>query len=230
MPSWPCAWRIWPASASSLPGRARRAAEVSHGPADALPERGRTYIIPPMTPSEILALLAEDPILGALYSYWNRRRGGRRMPDRRDIDPLELGPALLPHVGLMDIVDAGARVRYRLLGTAIVERFGIDPTGRFHDEVMSGSYRDYIHSLYGKLHRARAPVFSESLFRWDKEGFLRTRRIYLPLTHGGEEVAIALIGQVFLGPATDPVRPYSVIVEESRVVAQSGVLEPPEAR
>src|SRR5512134_751440 len=107
-----------------------------------------------MTHADVPELLAADPILGALYRYWNRRRGRRRMPDRRDIDPLELGPKLLPHVGLMDIVDGGARVRYRLLGTAIVERWGSDPTGKFMDEVMSGSYRDYIHGLYRELVRA----------------------------------------------------------------------------
>ncbi len=179
-----------------------------------------------MSHSDALAVLAADPILGALYRYWNERRGQRRMPDRRDIDPLALGPALLPHVGLMDIIDGGKRVRYRLLGTKIAERWGSDPTGRYMDEVMSGSYSEYIHGLYRDLVRARAPVFSESLFRWDAKGYLRTRRLYLPLTHGGDEVAIALIGQVFLGPAMQPVQPYAVVVEQAPIEQHSEVLEP----
>jgi len=120
-----------------------------------------------MSHADMPELLADDPILGALYRYWSRCRGRRRVPDRRDIDPLQLGAKLLPHVGLMDIVDGGARVRYRLLGTAIVERFGADPTGKLMDEVMSGSYSAFIHGLYGDVVRARAPVFSESVFRWD---------------------------------------------------------------
>lgn len=178
-----------------------------------------------MTPTDVPEPLHQDPTLTALYAYWCRRRGARRVSDRCDIDPLDLGPALLPHVGLMDIVDGGARVRYRLLGTGIVERLGFDPTGRFMDEVMSGSYNDYLHSLYRQLVRARAPVFSESLFRWDAQGFLRTRRLYLPLTHGGAAVAIALIGQVFLGPA-HAVQPYSVIVEQAPAEEHSAVLPP----
>jgi hypothetical protein len=177
---------------------------------------------------DVPELLAADPILGALYRYWNRRRGQRRMPDRRDIDPLELGPALLPHLGLMDIVEGARRVRYRLLGTAIVERFGLDPTGKFMDEVMSGSYSEYIHGLYRQLVNAGAPVFSESVFRWDAEGYLRTRRIYLPLTHGGDHVAIALIGQVFLGPAVHSVQPYTAIVERVPIETHSEVIEPSE--
>jgi hypothetical protein len=179
-----------------------------------------------MSEADIPELLSADPILGALYAYWNGRRGQRRMPDRRDIDPLALGPKLLPHVGLMDIVDGGARVRYRLLGTAIVERWGSDPTGKFMDEVMSGSYSAYVHGLYRELARARAPVFSESVFRWDAAGFLRTRRLYLPLTHGGKDVAIALIGQIFLGPAFQPLQPYSAIVGRAPVEQHSAIIEP----
>lgn len=179
-----------------------------------------------MPQTSALTVLASDPILGALYRYWNLRRGTRRMPDRRDIDPIDLGPSLLPHLGLMDIVDGGARVRYRLLGTNIVERWGRDPTGRFMDEVMSGTYGAYIHSLYRTLVQACAPVFSESLFRWDAEGYLRARRLYLPLTHGGTDVAIALIGQVFLGPALHPVKPYTEIVDEPAIEQRSEVLEP----
>jgi hypothetical protein len=179
-----------------------------------------------MTQSSAHSLLASDPILGALYRYWQKRRGERRMPDRRDIDPLDLGTALLPHLGMMDILEGGARVRYRLLGTAIVERWGSDPTGRTLDEVMSGTYCAYIYSLYRTLVQARAPVFSESLFRWDAEGYLRTRRLYLPLTHGGSDVAIALIGQVFLGPAQHPVKPYTAIMEQSPTEQHSEVLEP----
>jgi hypothetical protein len=179
-----------------------------------------------MTQASALALLESEPILGALYRYWSQRRGQRRMPDRRDIDPLALGPKLLPHIGLMDVIDGGARMRYRLLGTAIVERWGNDPTGRYMDEVMSGTYAAFIHSLYRTLVQARAPVFSESLFRWDAEGYLRTRRLYLPLTHGGADVAIALIGQVFLGPAEPSVKPYAAIVEQPAVEQHSEVLEP----
>lgn len=179
-----------------------------------------------MAETQLPERLAADPILGALYRYWDRCRGPRRMPDRRDIDPLALGAKLLPHVGLMDIVDGGARVRCRLLGTAIVERWGSNPTGKYMDEMTSGSYLDYVHSLYREVVRARAPVFSESVFRWDAAGFLRTRRLYLPLTHGGENVAIVLIGQVFLGPTVHPEKPYSAIVGSVPVEQHRTVIEP----
>jgi hypothetical protein len=179
-----------------------------------------------MSQADVAELLAADPVLGALHRYWNRCRGARRVPDRRDIDPIALGPKLLPHIGLMDIVEGGARVRYRLLGTAIVERFGSNPTGKFMDEVMGGSYSEYIHGLYREMLRAHAPVFSESVFRWDVSGFVRTRRLYLPLTHGGDAIAMALIGQVFLGPAMETLERTAIVVEREPVEQRSAVIEP----
>ena len=46
------------------------------------------------------------------------------------------------------------------------------------------------------------------------------------LTHGGDDVAIALIGQVFLGPAVQTLQPYSAIVERTPIEQHSAVIEP----
>jgi hypothetical protein len=149
---------------------------------------------------EVPAVLADDALLTALYVYWAEQRHGHELPDRRDIDPVAIPTTLLPHLALVDVVDGGARFRNRLVGTAIVERWGADTTGRYHDELMSpGSYSDYIHSLYRETVHKRAPVYSESLFRWDVHGHLLTRRLYLPLTFGGHPVAMVLVGQTFRG-------------------------------
>lgn len=96
-----------------------------------------------------------DPILTALFDHWNGRRCGRVMPDGRDIDPTEMPPALLPHVVLCDLIGAAERVRFRLIGTAIVERVGNDHTGLFIDEVMTGQHLDYVLAL---LRRAAQPA------------------------------------------------------------------------
>lgn len=145
-------------------------------------------------------LFADDEILAPLYSYWVAQCRGRGLPDRRDIDPVAMPVTLLPHLAIVDVVDGGARFRNRLVGTAIVERWGFDTTGRYHDEVMNpGGYSDYIHSLYRDAVQRRAPVYSESVFHWDVHGHLLTRRLYLPLVYGGPDVAMVLVGQTFQG-------------------------------
>src|ERR1051325_6866611 len=64
-----------------------------------------------------------DPVLGPVLRYWFDKRGARLMPSRRDIDPVEIEPRLLPNLQITELVDGGARFRYRLAGTAIVEAY-----------------------------------------------------------------------------------------------------------
>lgn len=52
-----------------------------------------------------------------LLHYWQDRCAGRPAPSRRDIDPLDLPPALLPHMVLIDIEREPLDFRYRLSGT-----------------------------------------------------------------------------------------------------------------
>ncbi len=134
-----------------------------------------------------------DPVLLSLFRYWDARRGARAMPGRRDIDPVRMGSAVLPAVALVEFV--GGRVRTRLVGTEIVRRFGRDFTGQYLDELMTGSYLTFINDLFEKMRAHRAPVFSESPYRWDVAGHRLTRRIFLPL--GDTEVRMSLIGQTF---------------------------------
>ena len=61
-----------------------------------------------------------------LYRYWLAKRGGRPMPPRSDINPTEI-PALLPYLGIIEKADG--ELRYRLMGTSMVEQLGFDATG-----------------------------------------------------------------------------------------------------
>lgn len=167
---------------------------------------------------------ADEPVLAAVYKYWQRKRGTRPMPDRRDIDPVEMGAALLPHVVMLDLEDEARRARYRLVGTAIVERFGRDPTGLYLHDVMSGSYLDFIQSLCRDIYTHRCPVYSESRFRWDVDGHMHARRLYLPLTGGGTEVAIVFIGQVFHAPRRQPVEPIRALIARATIEQEREIL------
>ncbi len=140
------------------------------------------------------AAMPEHPVLRTLLAYWNRKRGERPMPTRRDIDPLEMAPRLLPHLLLSDLGERGTRARFRLVGTEAVARFGLDPTGHFLEDRLTGHYADTLAALHRAVFCERAPVYSESVFRWGGKHALEASHLLLPLTHGGPEPAIALIG------------------------------------
>ena len=131
--------------------------------------------------------IIDHPVLEALYRYWWNKRGGRPLPARHDIDPVEMGPRLLPHLLLCDLFDRGARVRFRLVGTHVVTRFGFDPTGQHLEEMPDGGYFAHLAALYHLSCRERAPVSSESRFRWGVNRRLSVRHLILPLATGGSE-------------------------------------------
>ncbi|HET7413349.1 MAG TPA: PAS domain-containing protein [Pararhizobium sp.] len=63
----------------------------------------------------------------ALFDYWNRRRGTRPAPLRRDIEPADIR-SLLPNVFILERSDRGA-VTFRLAGTGICNMLGRELKG-----------------------------------------------------------------------------------------------------
>lgn len=69
-----------------------------------------------------------------LHEYWRAKAETRgSVPQRRDIDPIEL-PDLLPNLLLLDVEADPLRFRYRLVGTRIVDFSYHDFTGTYLDE------------------------------------------------------------------------------------------------
>lgn len=124
---------------------------------------------------------ADDKVLLDLAMYWERKRGQRAIPERAQIDPLEMPRHVLPHLALLEPMEDGETFRFRLAGTEIVARFGAELTGRTTAQAMSGAYRGYVESLLRMAVRERAPVYSESSFLWDPGGVMHTRRLALPV-------------------------------------------------
>jgi hypothetical protein len=83
--------------------------------------------------------LSEEPIPAGLLAYWTARRQASGVADKRDIDPTELEPALLPFIGISEIEAETARIRYRLVGTGIAQRHGADLTGKYLDDALQGA-------------------------------------------------------------------------------------------
>jgi hypothetical protein len=69
------------------------------------------------------------PQLHFLMGYWNGLAGARAMPEAREIDALEMRPAL-GYVSLLEVIEDGRDFRYRVFGSAIAAVVGFDMTGR----------------------------------------------------------------------------------------------------
>ena len=127
-----------------------------------------------------------------IYDYWQRKRGGRRMPRRPDIEPLEL-TKLLPGIMLVDVVADDRRFVYRLVGTREVEARGEDPTGKSVGEKFFGSTRENVLSNYDRVCRERMPLFDDYSFSASGGRFIDEQVLFLPLSNDDQTVSQILV-------------------------------------
>ena len=140
-----------------------------------------------------------EPRLRDGFDYWRRKSAGKSMPNRGDIDPVEI-PRLLPHVMLVDVLPSG-RYRYRLIGTENTEAQGVHATGRYLDEVLPGpAYKLHVLALYDECVQSCRPLYSECVFfsPSDRDPARQIKVIFLPLSEDGENVAQVLVIQMYL--------------------------------
>jgi hypothetical protein len=139
---------------------------------------------------------ADDRILLNLAAYWSARRSGQFLPQRSDIDPLDMPRRLLPHLVLAESAGDGV-IRFRLVGTELVQRTGRDATGKTSADVMQGAYRAYIEGLYATVLAKAQPFYAETTRQWPEEGSSRVRRLLLPVSDGHGGVGYVLTAQSY---------------------------------
>lgn len=146
-----------------------------------------------MDPKQLTGIDSLDWVL----EYWRSLRGDRVMPARRDFDPTDVPPKILPNLLLVEVLDE-KRFLYRLHGTAHVEATGWDLTGSYlHELPERGGYRDYIIGIYERLVQEKAPLFTESTIHWKKYVTRSTQRLMMPFSNDGQTLHHVLSAQVF---------------------------------
>ncbi|MGH7001394.1 MAG: PAS domain-containing protein, partial [Stellaceae bacterium] len=108
---------------------------------------------------------------------------------RSDIDPTEVPRKLLPHLQIIDVIDAGARFRYRLVGTALVEAFGSEYTGKYLDEMFSGERYAVAHRIFEAVCSTQRPVFQRNRYQTTKDVDIIANRVHRPLSEDQKSVS-----------------------------------------
>jgi hypothetical protein len=140
----------------------------------------------------------DQPLLRALYEYWDDKRAVRPLPARADIDPTEI-PRLLPHLILIDVQHEPLDLRYRLVGTHIVRANGGELTGcRVRDLQVTGvgqlfdAYAEVVSDATPRLLRGAHRAVTGALRRFD--------RLVLPLAAEERQPNMLLCGSIFHMP------------------------------
>ena len=142
-----------------------------------------------------IAASLRAPNLRRFYDYWLGKRGDRRMPARRDIDPLDF-PYVLGNLMLIDVLREPLRFRVRLHGSNVVARMHYDMTGKFLDEVPRPEWRAYILDRCRGLATRGEPLLLTNdllLDAWTS----RYEALWLPFADDGERVDLLVCAMIY---------------------------------
>ncbi len=126
---------------------------------------------------------ADDRILLNLAAYWSAQRGGHPLPPRAAIDPLDMPRRLLPYLALVQPTGQDLEVRFRLVGTELVQRFRRDATGKTSRDLYpeASDYRDYLEQIYSSVIQRGQPLYVDNTHRFAEQGSGRVRQLLLPI-------------------------------------------------
>ena len=170
-------------------------------------------------------------------AYWERKCGSRLMPTRRDIDATEIPSTLLPYLQITERVESTGRIRYRLVGTGIVDAYGADLTGKYADEIYSGPRLRYVEANYRTVCESGSPVLVVNRYHSSRPVSLVCHRLLMPLAEDGTTIRQFLTAMRFEFPGDviewrgawfgnsgnfDYAHSYSGVVERQRSFRAAG--------
>jgi hypothetical protein len=97
--------------------------------------------------------------LRRLYEYWDGKRGGRAMPSRADIDPLEMREHL-SRMHLLDVLGPNL-FRYRVYGSGVTNPNMMDMTRRTTQDYEDTVFGALVTRHYQTCADEKAPVYHE---------------------------------------------------------------------
>jgi hypothetical protein len=120
-----------------------------------------------------------------LVGYWSRLRNGRDVPDQTDIDPRAI-KRMLSHVFILDAANP-ARPIYRLAGTGLCERYGMELKGAGFLANWEGQSGVALASLLKQALKTRQPICLSAIGATTECGMVELETILAPISFNGEE-------------------------------------------
>jgi hypothetical protein len=151
--------------------------------------------------------------LRSLLTYWRTLSGDQPMPRQDKIDPLEMRDAL-GFLFLLDVLDGGADFRYRVYGSKIVDRYGVDMTGKLLSALkVDPIFVDFFFAGYRAVIARQTPLLTHHIHS-PYVAVIDTVRLILPLANEQGEVGRILVGNIPGGWRSPACRPSSACAAE----------------
>jgi hypothetical protein len=140
-----------------------------------------------------------ERLLEDALTYWESKRAGRRMPARRDLDPILEVPKLVPWIVLVDVLRDPLDFRFRLVGSGVVDRSQGNRTGKLFSEVPDFGPGNYLWTHRAAVVETGTPLRSEPPYVGRTRGVRRVADIHLPLSNDDADVNMILTVVSFQG-------------------------------
>ena len=135
-----------------------------------------------LPPAEIAS-----PLVRELFAYWQRKAAGRIGPMPREIEPGEI-KRLLPYLAIADVIREPLDLRFRLVGTGIVEAVGDDFTGKRFSEMRVTTGRDIWLAHYARVVDQRGAFYGHYRGEIGPDSLRFVDHGAFPLSSDGETV------------------------------------------
>jgi hypothetical protein len=137
--------------------------------------------------------------IAALGIWWERQRGARAMPSRSELDPAALLSAL-PDLTIIDVAPSpssgGHIFTYRLTGTRVDDRLGINLTGKTVENSVFGDEASLIQEQYETAVADRRPALCRHHMIIAGSRYVEYERLAVPLSDKDETRVVALVAAV----------------------------------
>jgi hypothetical protein len=125
-----------------------------------------------------------------LYAYWLSKRGSRTMPARGGVNPADF-PLLLPYVILVERV--GEHLRYRLMGSAIVQAVGYGVTGGIVGSFAAAAeIGAEVRGIFECVFTSGSPIFATGRYIHKRGAGINLSLLTLPLSEDGRVVNMSI--------------------------------------
>jgi hypothetical protein len=143
----------------------------------------------------ILAPQITEARLRQLYAYWMERKGDRRFPSTRDVDPLDLS-YVVGSIMLVDVLREPLKFCLRLHGTEMVSRAAYDLTGKLLDDLPATDFRAYVIERCKSVVETGDPVLVHR-YRILGGRHRHYEALWLPFSEDGATVTMLLCGLIY---------------------------------
>lgn len=134
---------------------------------------------------------AQD-ILGTAARYWERMRGDRSLPSRRDLDPTEI-PSLLPFVMLVDVEPDPLDFRFRLIGGAVEKIVARHTKRRRFSTISFMAAGNPVWADYAEVVEKRRLLVADVGYVGNDRSIRRVRHCLMPLSNDGSNVNMIFV-------------------------------------